>query len=395
MNKWALLILFICYPLFVTGQSKKELEKDKLSNLEKIEYANKILNETKTKKSKTLRELSVIDRRIELRKDLIRKIQIEINELDRMIYENEEIINSLKNDLQKKKNEYKELIILAFKKRSRYNDLMYILGSKTINEGFKRLKYLQSVADYRKKQTKIITEVKEVLEHKNLELEIKKESKQILLVQKREETAILDNEIDNKKDIINELRKKEKELKEELAKRNRIKKELEEKINAIIELERKRAVSGNMYERLTPAERLISNDFVKNKGRLPWPTEKGIITEKYGEHWHAVLRGVKVRNNGVDITTTKNAEVRCIFDGEVSMMVAIPGGNYAVIVKHGNYFTVYQNLVRVSVKKGDKVKTKQKLGIAFTEDNEETGVIQFQVWKENEKLNPEDWISNY
>ncbi len=146
--------------------------------------------------------------------------------------------------------------------------------------------------------------------------------------------------------------------------------------------------------KLSPEEEIIAINFSSNKGKLPWPAERGVIIEKFGEHMHPVLKNVRINNNGIDIATIDKAEIRAIFNGEIRKIVAIKGANNTVLIKHGNYFSVYQNLVEVSVKKGDKVKTKQKIGIVYSDKESERGnVIHLEIWENNVKMNPETWIA--
>ena len=148
-----------------------------------------------------------------------------------------------------------------------------------------------------------------------------------------------------------------------------------------------------MYEQLTPEERLISENFQGNKGKLPWPTERGIITGKYGKHQHPVLKQITTQNDGIDISTVEGASARALFDGVVSKVVAILGANYTVIIRHGNFLTVYQNLVDVRVTKGDQVSAKQSLGRIYTEKETSSTILHIEIWREMTKQNPEDWLS--
>ena len=148
-----------------------------------------------------------------------------------------------------------------------------------------------------------------------------------------------------------------------------------------------------MYDQLTPEEKLISDNFQGNKGKLPWPTERGVVTSRFGKHQHAVLKQVTVQNDGIDISTVQGAEARALFGGVVSKVVAILGANYTVIIRHGNFLTVYQNLVNVRVKTGDRVTVKQVLGTVFTEEESNSTMLHIEIWKELNKQNPEDWLS--
>jgi murein hydrolase activator len=189
------------------------------------------------------------------------------------------------------------------------------------------------------------------------------------------------------------LKRKESQLREELKEKERIAKELESRIREIIEEEARRTNSANRFAVLTPEQELVGNDFKKNRGKLPWPVEKGIITGGFGRHEIPGLRGSSVQNNGIDITSSPGTEVRAVFEGEVTKVFAILGANYTVLIRHGEFLSVYQNLVNVRVKTGDKVLTKERLGEAYTDASEQVASIHFEVWQERNILNPEEWIS--
>ncbi len=191
---------------------------------------------------------------------------------------------------------------------------------------------------------------------------------------------------------IADLKKKEKELLRklniEIKNRERFKKELEKLIAA----QAKKSGSKNSTYKLTPEEKLISDDFAKNRGKLPWPVEQGFVSEKFGVNVHPVFKQVKLNNAGITITTSRNADVRAVFKGVVTEIMFIPGDNNVVIVRHGNYLTVYSNLVEIFIKKGDTVNVKQKIGkLAVSSGNNST--LNFQVWRDKDNLDPQLWLT--
>jgi septal ring factor EnvC (AmiA/AmiB activator) len=193
--------------------------------------------------------------------------------------------------------------------------------------------------------------------------------------------------------MVSQLRNREKELRAEILEKQRIAEKLEKEIAAIIAEEARRARSGNIYDRLTPEERLISDNFQGNKGKLPWPVERGVITGKYGVHPHPVLKQVTINSDGIDISTVKGARARAMFDGQVTKIISILGANYTVILRHGAFLTVYQNLVDLRVKQGDKVRVKDVLGTVHTDNQNNSTTLHMQVWKDRSSQNPEEWIS--
>jgi murein DD-endopeptidase MepM/ murein hydrolase activator NlpD len=213
-----------------------------------------------------------------------------------------------------------------------------------------------------------------------------------LISERRRELISLDMDKKQNISIVHSLQNKEVELKNEINKRERIQAEIEKEIHKIIEEEAAKAREAKKSNKLSTEEKIISSDFEKNVGRLPWPSEQGILIGKYGEQNHPVLKGIKIRSNGIDINTVEGANVRSVFDGEVTKVIAILGANYTVIIKHGIFRTVYQNLIDVRVKAGDKVKTKTIIGTVFT-DRDNISRFHFEVWRDKITQNPELWLS--
>jgi septal ring factor EnvC (AmiA/AmiB activator) len=270
---------------------------------------------------------------------------------------------------------------------------MYILASATISQSYQRYKYLKYLSDYRARKAKEIEQaIDELDRERDLQNELKNE-KLTTLEAKATEQDMLVSQRSRESEIVQSLKSREAQLRKELKEKERIASEVEARIRAIIEEEARKLNTDNIYAALTPEQGLIGNDFRKNRGRLPWPVEKGVITVGFGSHEVPGLRGSNVQNNGIDITSSPGTEVRAIFEGEVTKVFAILGANYTVLIRHGEFLSVYQNLINVRVKAGDKVVTKQRLGEAFTDRNENVAAVHFEVWQERTILNPEDWIS--
>jgi murein DD-endopeptidase MepM/ murein hydrolase activator NlpD len=193
---------------------------------------------------------------------------------------------------------------------------------------------------------------------------------------------------------VSSLKLQERKLRSQLVAQQRKAQKLQNDIEKMIaaEAKKRKTTANSIYDKLTPEERLVSDNFKGNRGRLPWPTEKGIITGYFGINAHPLFKDIRMENRGVDITTVGNATVRVVFDGEVTGVGGIVGDNMFVFVRHGNYFTVYQNLVDVTVKQGDKVKHKDVIGKIYTEKGAKTAVLHFEVWEGTNKLNPEQWM---
>jgi septal ring factor EnvC (AmiA/AmiB activator) len=261
-----------------------------------------------------------------------------------------------------------------------------------MNQLYKRIRFIRIYNNYLKNQAARLADMKDELELKNEELNKLVLEKSSLMGKTRQESAVIAQEVERKKRIVQELKKRESDIKKEIREKEQTARKLENELKKIIAEERARLKKTNAKENYTPEERIISSDFEKNKGRLPWPTQQGIITGQYGEHEHPDYKSVKIRNDGVYIATTSGEFARAIFKGVVSRVFAIPGENYTVIIKHGTYYTLYHNLVNVRVKAGQTVEIKEILGNVFTNVNTKETTLYFQVWKETERSDPELWL---
>jgi septal ring factor EnvC (AmiA/AmiB activator) len=379
---------------YVQNNTKKNDIKQKLESTKKeIEKSNKILNEVRKNKKVSVSKMILLDKRINLRKEIITDIENETEILEEKINDKRKVIEIMNDDLKNIKKEYGIILYNTYKNYKSYRRIMYLLSSKDLNQVFKRYKYLQQYSDYRKKQAEILKGLKEIIKEEVLLLSNTTKKNNLLINQKKEENNKLEQEKDIRKKAYNKLNKKEKKLVDEITKKERIKKQLEETIRRIIEEEARKNAGRNLYERLTPEEKIISDNFGKNRGKLPWPTKRGSITTGFGIIDHPEIRGTKINSNGVDIETVKGETARCLFEGVVSKIVAIKGANNTVIIRHGNYLTVYQNLVNVKVKVGEIVKIKEEIGDVYYDENENKSVIHLEIWHELNKMNPEIWLS--
>lgn len=398
----ALIFAFICFTFNAISQNKKEkLQKEK-SKIEKdIAYTNKLLNETKKNTQASLNQVIILKSKIEKREKLITNINSEIYDLDQNILNNISIIQKLTQDLKNLKDDYAKMIYFAYKNKSSYDKLMFIFASKDFNQAYLRLKYLQQYSENRKKQAENIINTKLLILKKVNELEAIRSGKKILLGSKEKEKRNLASEKEEKDQTIAKLKQKEKELLKTLKDKEEAAKKLQKAIEDVIAEEirlaaekakKKGKTSTKGKITLTPDEVKLSSSFNNNKGKLPWPSEKGIVSITFGEHPHPILPGIKTKNNGIDISTNEGSYARTIFDGVVTRVFSIPGSNQAVIVRHGDYFTVYSNLDLVLVKMGDNIKTKQNIGVVHTNSDEGKTELHLEIWNGRNILNPLDWL---
>lgn len=398
MLRYSVLSVLLVLSLTAFSQTRQDLEKRKKQNEKDISYTNELISNTEKNKTASYNKLLLINSKIKSREKIINDINSEISLLNSNIDEKQELIEKLNDDYENLKNEYAKVIAYYYKNRSHYDRIMFILASDNVNTAFKRVKYLQQYSDYRTKQVAQIVETKSEIEYQVEELEKLRNDKKSLLSDHQSETNELKKEKTDQNNIIQQLDKQKSELKKKLEQQMQLANQLQNKIEKIIEEELKKANANkkalNVFQ-LTPEEKKLADTFSSNKKKLPWPTERGVITGYFGENPHPVLKGVFIRNDGIDISTTEGSYIRSIFDGTVTRVFVIPGAHTTVIIRHGNYLSVYSNLAEVFVKQGDKVKTKQSIGKIFTDkDDENKSVLQFQIWKENQKLNPQEWLAS-
>jgi len=390
------LTLFVCVFSNAFGQSLDELRRRKEKTASEIEYINTLLKETNNNAKASLNRLSVLERQIKLQDILINNITGEIGYLDSSIHQNLKRIDSLNFSLRSVKNRYAAMIRYAKRNQNNNNQLLFLLSASDFNQAYKRFTYLRQYADYRRKQAEKIREFKSSISQQLLEFNKRKDEKQLLLTSKVSQTKVIEQRKRQQKEVYSELQQKGKELNKKLDSQRKAELRLQQEIERVISDEAKKASRKSAKEKgfvLTTEEKVLSGDFSKNRGKFPWPVQRGLITDHFGEHPHSVLKYVVVRNAGVDITTQANAKARAIFKGEVTKVVAIPGGNIAVIIRHGNYLTVYSNLSEVFVKAGQQVEGKDEIGNIFTDSNDDNKtVLKFQLWRENTKLDPEEWL---
>jgi septal ring factor EnvC (AmiA/AmiB activator) len=388
-RKLTILMLVFVFALKVSGQSRTELEELRKKNLQDIEYVDRMLKSTASQRTENLNELRVIGKKLTLREKLINEYGEEISLLEYRISLNRLAITMLEEDVERMKSDYERSILSAYKATKGTPALAFILSSSDFNQGYKRLKYIQQVARYRRSESETIEAIYGELTRAKERLESDRKNVSDLKSKEERQKQILREEQNRKERLVTNLTRKERQLKQELEEKKRIAASIENEISRMIEEERKRSKVTPM----TGEMKLIGDSFGENKGRLPWPVDKGIITSHFGLQKHPVLKNVTEDNIGIEITSSGPTRAKSVFKGEVVRVFAISGANMAVIIRHGKYLTVYQNIVNVKVKAGDSVSTGQEIGDVFSDsENGEKAVIKFMVYEEKNKLNPELWI---
>lgn len=428
MKKYLICLLLMAFSLAVYPQkSKAKLEKQ-IANLEQeIATANKLLKETSKNKQATLNQVNLLDKKIKQREELVKAYNEQIAVLDDEISKGQSNIKALNGDLKNLRKEYAQMIVFANKNRSHYDKLVFLFSADDFNQAFRRLRYIRQFSDARKTKMDQIASTERRISGEVEASRKAREQQAALLQGEKEQKAALQGEKEDLNTQVKQLKKQEGNLQqdiknkqkqaqklqkaiddiiaEEIRKANeRAKKEAEAKAKAEAEAKKKKSnanantkpdvsASGNKNMALTPAEMTLSGNFANNKGRLPWPVEKGVVSSSFGKHASVVSDKVVVTNNGIDIAVSENSQARAVFDGMVVSVNKLTASNTVIIIRHGDYFTVYSNIEEAAVKRGDNVKTKQNLGKIHTNKIEGKTELHFELLKEKDRLNPESWLA--
>jgi len=379
------------------GSSKKNLENEKKRLAKEIEQSSKLLDEISQKKKNSLSELSVLSKQLKDREHLIQNINQQLNNTNAEILVLERSLAEIDSGTVQLRNNYADMVRFAYKVHKTHSFLAFLLSAESFNDAYRRLQYIRRLNDYRQQRVNEMIKVSEEKKAKVAELndsrlksasllqDHQQESEQLLLSKKRQDN------------LVKELGNEESDLRKKIKEKEKAVKRLDDQIRDIIRRElaatenRKSSGSAAGAAPDIAVERL-SADFNKNQGKLPWPVQQGYIAGTFGRNMHPLVKNVYTTNNGIDIATQPNSEVRAIFSGTVSNILHSPGFQTAVILKHGQYFTVYTNLKEVFVNKGDEVKAKQSIGVVFTNEDNETE-LHLEIWKGTNKLNPQKWIA--
>lgn len=417
-KKTLLFLFFIIFSVHAFAQSSAELKRRRDKITDELQQLNDEYRRISSDKRTSLKQLSLLKAQIDLREEKIKTANSEIRLLDHQISDNTNNVHSLQLQLDQLKKEYAAMVLFAFRNQSAYNKLMFVFAAKDFNQAYKRLKYMQQFADYRQRQADYIQGTQKDLHVKIVALDQDKKEKNTILQDQEKEKEKLAKAKDNQSQVVNNLSKQEKLTKNQIAKQKRARDQLNRSISAAIRKEiaeekrkaeeearlaaakakaenkptaaAKPVSKGTDVLSATPEAAKLSNDFLGNRGRLPWPVSTGAIIAQFGITY---IQGIKTDNSGIDIKTSSGASVRAVFAGDVSKVENIDG-SYLIVIRHGEYFTVYMNLRSVSVSKGQKVSLKQSIGVAGTDSETGDTQVHFELWKGFTPQNPQSWIAN-
>jgi septal ring factor EnvC (AmiA/AmiB activator) len=410
---WVMLLPFTC---FVFGQNTKAgLDNEKKLLEKEIKEQKRLLEITKNNKTASLREIQLITNQIQKQENLIRVINDELLLLDCEIEKNTKELSELKQKLNVFTQEYRKAVYAAYKYRNVTNKTGFILSSESLTQAATRVNYLQKYSRFLNQQLIAILQTQEDINKKNTVLQQNKVEKTQLFNKQNIEKENLAKQQTEKNKIVANLKKHESQINNEIEKKVNRRKQIDAAIKKIIDeeiavREKKNATTSkkpatntnttatattpapkNTVLNLTTEEANYALDFESNKGKLPWPVEKGKIITQFGTYSHPEVSSVMIENRGIDILTEKNAPIQAIFQGIVSRVIDMEGSKI-VLIRHGNYITVYSDLTNVKVKQNDKITAKQVIGYVKSNVSDANAEIHFEIWKDRTALNPSLWI---
>ena len=394
-----LLLIFSTIPLNAQNYEarQKTLEAQKISLTKEINQINSLISDSRKKSKNLANELEDIQLKISVRDKLININNSQLNNLTNIIYNQSEKLSDLEKDLIRLKDEYEKIIYSSYKKKSTQMKLMFLFASENINQAFKRFQYFKQYSKYRKKQADKIVLIQTQISQTIDSLQIRKKNKQNIIDENRSVKETLTREKQLQNSLFKNLLKNQKNYALEINKKEKQTRLIDNEIQKLIRLAITESNKNNNSTNfaLTPEGRLISTNFQANKGRLPWPLKEGVVVRRFGTQPHPVVRTTTINSNWISLATSPNSVAYSVFDGEVLSVYGFSGGNPGVLIRHGKYISNYQNLSSIFVKKGDKIKASDEIGIVFT--NESTGktVLKFNIFNELKPENPTIWLDKY
>ncbi|MGB3605661.1 MAG: peptidoglycan DD-metalloendopeptidase family protein [Psychroserpens sp.] len=401
LNKSTFILLscLLLSSISVLAQSDKQkaLEAKRLKFQQELKQLNSLLFSDQKKEKSVVSLIEDLSYKVNVRRNLIKVTNDQANLLTREINANQNEISSLRKQLSTLKEEYSQMIVKSYKSKSEQSRVMFLLSSEDFKQAYKRLQYIKQYTDFQKEQGDLIKGKTLKLQELNTDLIRQKKDKDQLVAENRITQKELEKELKEQEKLMGSIRSnlssyssKIKKTQQEI---DRIDAEIERIIKeAIAESNRKAGKSTTSKGfALTPKAEIIAKNFASNKGKLPWPVERGVVKVRYGTQRSPIDPTVQIKSNGVRIATEKNAQVKAVFEGEVSKVILIKNSNPIVMLRHGNYITIYRNLSKVYIKQGDKVNRNQVIGAVFTDSGGES-MLAFSIYKDSKPENPASWI---
>ncbi|MEG9327420.1 peptidoglycan DD-metalloendopeptidase family protein [Salinimicrobium catena] len=390
-------ILLFSLNLFAQADKREELEQRRLELQQEIKRINSLRTSNLKKEKSILTEVEDLQQQIRSTENLIRVTNQQANLLTREINSNQNKIGELRKELERLKEDYEKMIQKSYRSKSQQSRIMFLLSAESFLQAYKRLQYMKQYANYRKQQGDEIKARAAELQKLNKSLAEQKQAKDRLIAENKKTRAKLEEDRKAQQSLIATIRKKEGQYASQLRKKqqevNAIDREIERIIAAAIARNNKESGSESREVfKLTPEAKALAANFASNKGKLPWPVKSGIVSMRFGTQPHPVVRSITINSNGVRIDTEKGGKAKAIFGGVVSEVQAVKGANKAVMVRHGDYISIYNNLDKIFVRKGDEVSIGQELGEVATSGSSGKTTLHFLLYQNSTKLNPEHWI---
>ena len=401
--KYFSFILFIFLAIGLSNanaqsQRQQELEEKRRELQQEIREITKLLFAGKKEKKSVVSAVEDLNYKISVRKNLIRITNQQANLLTREINANQDEISSRRVKLKALKEAYADMIVKSYKNRARDNKLMFLLSSSSFQQAYRRLQYIKQYADYQRQQAEIIKVETNQLQLLNQDLLVQKKDKQKLVDENKAAKLILDKELKDQQAFIESIQKNlakfSAQIKDKQKASEKLDKEIRKLIREAIAASNKKAgksVKSRTFS-MTPEQKVLAANFTANKGKLPWPVASGVVKMRFGTNPSPIDPSIKIKSNGVRIATNKGEPVRAVFDGVVQGIMTPKNGNNTIMIRHGNYITVYKNLSKFYVSKGDKVTTKQVLGEVITNKASGESILSFGIYKDSAIQNPSIWV---
>lgn len=394
---YILLFITLSTSLSIQAQTREELEAKRQAIQQEIDEINTIIKTTESKSKSALSEYEDLEKKIQATERLIQVNNQEANLLTREINSNANKIDRLRKELEQLKADYERMIQKSYKSKSDKSRIMFLFSSESFLQAYKRIQYMKQFAQYRKKQGEEVLAQTKTLQELNSTLFDQRRDQEKILAENRETKSELVKDKNNQEKLLASIKEQKqkysRELKQKQQEVSRIDREINRLIREAIAKENKKVGSDAKGSfKLTPEAEALAEDFAQNKGKLPWPVKSGVVSMRFGERPHPIVKTIKVMSNGVRIDTEKNGKARAVFEGEVSQVSKIPGANVLVMIRHGNYLSIYNNLQKVFVKTGDNVTRGEEIGEVGINSSSGKTTLIFQLFKNTTKLNPEQWI---
>jgi len=404
LNVAVLLLALLCLPGILNGQNRQELEQKRERLLQEIKATETALDDTQKNKEATLEQYVALRTQIRNRQELVKTLEEELKQVEAGIRRSEVVLAALKGDIQRLKEEYAHTMRVAYRHKLTQSMLVFLFSAESFNDAFSRWQYIRQYDRFRKKQAYNIIETQEMLSERTAQLEARRVEQQRLLATQKQQTDLLQEEFREKNRLLKKLKTSEKQLMTTLEGQQEAHEGLNQAIEEIIvaEISRKRREARERTpagtNSATPeapgakveAAATLSRDFSSNRGRLPWPVRSGKVSKSFGKAIVMEDTGLKLPNNGIEIQAQNGAEVFPVFEGEITHVTFVPVYQNAILVNHGDFFTLYYRIEEVLVEKGQPVGVSQPIGRLAGDNN----TVHFEIWKGTQKLNPETWLEN-